>query len=104
VTATDGNGQLTFNFPAVQATAQTITTHANMLVQQLEDLDHMLQPLIQSWDSATKDQYYAQQLAWATAMQDIEQILAEVGYKLNTAYEEFLATEISNAALWEGTH
>jgi|GEM_PF-2807382 early secretory antigenic target protein ESAT-6 len=99
-----GDGQLTVNFHAVQTTSSTITLHANSLVQQLEDLDAQLRPLIESWDSATKDQYYAQQLAWATAMSDIQSILAEIGVKLNQAYEDFLATEIANAAAWENSH
>ncbi len=94
------DGQLTVNFGAVRATAETMTIHANALVQQLEDLDAQIRPLIAVWDSATKDAYYTQQLAWSTAMNDIQYILAEVGLKMNQAYEDFLATEVNNAAMW----
>jgi WXG100 family type VII secretion target len=100
---TAADGQFTAHFPSMQAAAETMTIHANALMQQLEDLDQQLRPLIAVWDSAAKEAYYTQQLAWSTAMNDIQYILSEVGIKMNQAYEDFLHTEINNAAMWDGS-
>ena len=69
---------------------------------ELDQLESYLKPLIQTWEGAAQEAYYAAQREWDKAAANMQEITAKMGMAVNAANEAYQAGERRNAARFGG--
>ncbi len=86
--------QLDYNF--MEEASQRILQDSQAINDTLSDLGNKLDNL--DWDDAAAEAYQAQRQEWTTSLEKLNEILAAVGNAVNTAKENYMATEAANRA------
>jgi len=94
-------GNITVQFEALANAEQQITSCANQLNSQLDELRQMLQPLVSTWTGQAMENYQVQQNNWNQAQQDALQVLQGIGRVVGAAHDAYVHTEKSNASTWQ---
>ena len=93
-------GRIKVDYATLEEASQTVTSNAQDIESQLGDLKSMLQNL--DWTGAARDAYQEAQDQWDNSMEDIRSILEALGNAIDTAKENYLATEAANAGRFGG--
>ncbi|NHD16640.1 MULTISPECIES: WXG100 family type VII secretion target [Actinopolyspora] len=94
--------EIQVNFGQLSAGAESLNQAATKIQSELDELEQMLKPLIETWDGAAKEQYYEAQRKWTESAQNMREIAAKMGMAVNAANESYQAGERANAAKFGG--
>lgn len=87
-------GRIKVDYATLEEASQIVTSNAQDIESQLGDLRGMLQNL--DFTGAARDAYQEAQDQWDNSMEDIRSILEALGNAIDTAKENYLATEAAN--------
>jgi 6 kDa early secretory antigenic target len=87
-------------FGGLEAAAGNISTQANKVQSQLDDLKAYLQPLVASWTGEASEMYATHQRKWDTAAADLQAVLAAIGVAVQNAAQDYRDGERTNASRW----
>jgi len=96
------DGAVLVTFESIGQAATDCRTMNNELSQQLGDLKNYLAPMVSVWAGQAAENYNALQAKWDRAAEDLSQILTQIETSLNTARDNYQATENANAGIWGG--
>jgi len=86
------------DYAVLEAAHTQVQTISKNIEEKLDTLRQGLQRMV--WDGNDKVAYQEHQAAWDRSIQDINQILNEIGTAVGIARENYLTTEMSNSKLW----
>ncbi|TDB72087.1 MULTISPECIES: WXG100 family type VII secretion target [unclassified Micromonospora] len=86
------------DYAALESANQQMTTISKTIDEKLDTLRSMLSKL--QWDGQDRAAYEQHQAQWDAAVRDINRILNEIGGAVGIARENYVSTEMSNAAVW----
>lgn len=92
-------GRIKVDYATLEEASQIVTSNAQDIESQLGDLRSMLQNL--DFTGAARDAYQEAQDQWDNSMEDIRSILEALGNAINTAKENYLATEAANVSRFQ---
>ncbi|HEY1974729.1 MAG TPA: WXG100 family type VII secretion target [Pseudonocardia sp.] len=87
-------------FAAIESTRQHVTSTAQRMNQQLDELRQLVARLTAGWQGQAQEDYRAKQAQWDAAAADLNQVLGQIGVALGAAHEGYRNTENANAARW----
>jgi WXG100 family type VII secretion target len=93
-------GDLKVDFGALSGASADITSGANQLQSQLDQMDSALQPLRADWTGSASEAYQTAKTQWTQAITDMKQLLAEIGTAVSTSHDDYQAGEQKNTARW----
>ena len=79
---------------------QSVSTTAQQMNAQLEDLKRSLAPMVSTWTGQAAEDYQAKQRQWDTAAADLNQVLSQISVALGHANEGYQQVETANAGRW----
>ncbi|TDB73917.1 MULTISPECIES: WXG100 family type VII secretion target [unclassified Micromonospora] len=86
------------DYAALESANQQMTAISKTIDEKLDTLRSMLSKL--QWDGQDRAAYEQHQAQWDAAVRDINRILNEIGGAVGIARENYVSTEMSNAAVW----
>jgi 6 kDa early secretory antigenic target len=86
------------DYAVLEAAHTQVQTISKNIEEKLDTLRQGLQRIV--WDGNDRVAYQQHQEAWDRSIQDINQILNEIGTAVGIARENYLTTEMSNSKLW----
>lgn len=92
-------GRIKVDYATLEEASQIVTSNAQDIESQLTDLRSMLQNLDMS--GAARDAYQEAQDQWDNSMEDIRSILEALGNAIDTAKQNYLATEAANVSRFQ---
>ena len=87
-------------FQSVSDAASQVRSTAANVQAQLDDLRAGVARVAQSWDGAAQQNYRARQAEWDSTAADLHGVLLQIAGALQTAAENYQATERKNAGIW----
>ena len=93
-------GGIKVTFGSLDAAAGSITSSANNVQGQLDDLKQRLAPLVSTWTGQASENYNAHQAKWDQAAADLQQVLAAIGTAVQRASDDYRDGERNNANRW----
>lgn len=93
-------GDLKVDFGALSAASADITSGANQIQSQLDQMDGSLQPLRADWTGSASEAYQTAKTQWTQAIGDMKQLLADIGNAVSTSHDEYHAGEQRNTGRW----
>lgn len=93
-------GDLKVDFGALSAASADITSGANQIQSQLDQMDGSLQPLRADWTGSASEAYQTAKTQWTQAIGDMKQLLADIGNAVSTSHDEYHAGEQKNTGRW----
>jgi WXG100 family type VII secretion target len=94
------DGRILVTFSAVSAAAADCGTVASQMNQQLDDLKTYLNPLVGTWTGNAAEAYRALEAQWQRSASDLTAVLLQIQKALDTAYQNYTATEAANTKIW----
>ncbi|MEU7525829.1 WXG100 family type VII secretion target [Saccharothrix sp. NPDC042600] len=94
------NDRIEVSFGELASAASSISSQANQVQQQLEDLKTRLAPVIAQWDGGASESYQAAQAQWDQSANDLQSVLASIGVAVQQATEAYEAAERTNQNRW----
>ncbi|KEI45176.1 WXG100 family type VII secretion target [Saccharopolyspora rectivirgula] len=94
--------EISVNFAALSQAADDLSQTSQKIQAELDQLESYLKPLIQTWEGAAQEAYYAAQREWDKAAANMQEITAKMGMAVNAANEAYQAGERRNAARFGG--
>lgn len=70
------------------------------LVNEISSLNTQLQTNLSEWDGSARQAYTDAQAQWNIAMENMQQVLSQLGAVIGTANGGYQATEAANTARW----
>ena len=86
------------NYAQMEAAQREMQRISNSIDTKLDTMRAMLQRI--QWEGADRAAYQQHQAKWDSAIQDLNNILNEIGAAVGVAKENYLTTEMSNAQAW----
>jgi early secretory antigenic target protein ESAT-6 len=86
------------DYAVLEAAHSQVQTISKNIEEKLDTLRAGLQRMV--WTGSDQAAYQEHQAAWDRSIQDINQILNEIGTAVGIARENYLTTEMSNSKLW----
>jgi early secretory antigenic target protein ESAT-6 len=93
-------GDLKVDFAALSGASADISTGANQIQSQLDQMDSALQPLRADWTGSASEAYQTAKTQWTQAITDMKQLLAEIGAAVSSSNDDYQAGERTNTARW----
>jgi WXG100 family type VII secretion target len=87
------DGLLLVNFGALQQASADIQKAVSTMQQQLEDLERMAKPLVETWQGEAQQAYAARQARWRASSHDLTQILQNIKAAVDQSTHDYIATE-----------
>jgi 6 kDa early secretory antigenic target len=94
------DGRILVTFSAVSTAAAQCGTVANQMNQKLDELKTYLNPLVGTWTGEAAEHYRALEGQWERSASDLTAVLHQIQKALDTAYQNYTATEKANADIW----
>jgi early secretory antigenic target protein ESAT-6 len=94
------DGRILVTFSAVETAAADCGVVANNMNQQLDELKTYLNPLVGSWTGEAAERYRALEAQWQQSAGDLTAVLLQIQKALDSAYQNYSATETANAKIW----
>lgn len=94
-------GHILVNFGTVSQAAADVRQTAATVQGQLDDLRAGVQRISQSWEGSAKEGYDARQREWDSAAADLHSVLVQIAGALDSAAQNYQATESRNASIWQ---
>ncbi|WP_433870267.1 WXG100 family type VII secretion target [Saccharopolyspora sp. CA-218241] len=95
-------GEIKVDFGQLSQAADDLGQTATKIQSELDELEQMLKPLVETWDGAAKEAYYAAQREWDQAAKNMQEITAKMGLAVGAANESYQAGEKRNAQRFGG--
>ncbi|NTW40454.1 MAG: WXG100 family type VII secretion target [Cellulomonadaceae bacterium] len=92
--------QLTFDWNAIERTAQSLDDAARDMTGVLEDLDQQVSVLRGQWTGAAQQAYDDAQQKWAEAMRELVTLAADASRVAGDAASRYASAERSNTQRW----
>lgn len=93
-------GQLKVNFGALETAAADIQASANQIQARLDELDRELAPLRADWTGSASEAYQVAKTKWTQAVNDMQQLLAQIGTAVQQSNSEYQSAERANQGRW----
>lgn len=93
-------GPIKVTFGALDGAQGDITSTAQRMNQQLDDLKRYLAPMVATWDGEAATRYLEKQRQWDTAAAELNAVLQQVGVAVGTANDSYRHVEQTNASRW----
>jgi WXG100 family type VII secretion target len=90
------SGQIRLDYAFMEEASQRIVQDSAAINDALSDLGNKLDAL--EWEDEAAEAYQAQRAEWTTSLEKLNEILNAVGNAVNTAKENYMATEAANKA------
>jgi early secretory antigenic target protein ESAT-6 len=94
------NGEITVTFGDVEDAAARVRGAAANVDMLLDDLRHMLRPLVSDWTGAAAANYQYQQHIWDVASEDLHSVLLRIAVELETSHGSYVEAETELRNLW----
>jgi early secretory antigenic target protein ESAT-6 len=94
------SGQVKVHFAELQNAASSISSSAQQVQQQLDDLKAQVSKVTASYEGAAKEAYDEKQRAWDAAAADLQAVLSSIGIAVRDAAEAYQSAEQSNVSRW----
>lgn len=88
------------HFAELSNAASSISSSAQQIQQQLDDLKSDVQKVTASYEGAAKEAYEAKQREWDASAADLQAVLSSIGIAVRDAAEAYQTAENSNANRW----
>ncbi|MGC0142974.1 MULTISPECIES: WXG100 family type VII secretion target [unclassified Pseudactinotalea] len=85
------------NFESISTAGADIVNGANKIEQQLNDMDTQLRPLQSDWTGAASDAYEQARATWTQTINEMKQLLAEIGAAVTQSGQDYQTTDSQNA-------
>ena len=92
--------EILVTFGEIAAAQQNVTSTAQRMNAQLDDLKRYLAPLVATWTGQAAEDYQVKQRQWDTAAAGLNAVLARIGVALGQANEGYQQVERANASRW----
>ncbi|GAA1524839.1 hypothetical protein GCM10009827_046860 [Dactylosporangium maewongense] len=86
------------NYAQMETASQTIQGISKTIDTELDTLRQRLQNM--TWDGKDREAYNAHQAKWDSAVQDMNNLLNEIGGAVGIARANYITTEMNNAQVW----
>jgi early secretory antigenic target protein ESAT-6 len=96
------SGQILVNFQTISQASQDVRSTANNIRRQLDDLEAGVKRIAASWEGQAQESYRAKQAEWDQRANSMQQTLEAIAKALDSAAQNYQATESKNAAIWNG--
>ncbi|GAU70039.1 hypothetical protein SSP35_16_00340 [Streptomyces sp. NBRC 110611] len=96
------SGQILVNFSTISQASSDVRQTANRIRQQLDDLEAGVKKIAASWEGAAQEGYQARQREWDQRADHLHTTLEAIAKALDTAAQNYQATESKNANIWGG--
>ncbi|GAA1238549.1 MULTISPECIES: WXG100 family type VII secretion target [Oryzihumus] len=87
-------------FGALQQAAGDIKAGANNIDSKLQQMDQSLAPLRSDWTGSASEAYTQAKAQWTSAIQDMKQLLADIGTAVDASHQDYSEGEKHNTNLW----
>ena len=87
-------------FQSVSDAASQVRSTAGTVQSQLDDLRASVAQVAQSWDGTARENYQAKQAEWDATAANLHGVLLQIASALQSAAENYQATENKNASIW----
>jgi early secretory antigenic target protein ESAT-6 len=87
-------------FGSITDAASSVRSTAGNVQGQLDELRAHVARVAQTWDGAAQQSYQARQAEWDRTAADLHTVLGQIASALETAAENYQATENKNAGIW----
>lgn len=85
------------NFEGIATAGADIVSGASRIEQQLADMDAQLQPLRSDWTGSAAESYQQSKTNWTAGINDMKQLLTELGNAVTQGGQDYQATDSANA-------
>src|SRR5699024_635103 len=85
------------NFESISTAGSDIVGGANKIEQQLNDMDSRLRPLQSDWTGSASEAYEQARATWTTTINEMKQLLAEIGAAVTESGQDYQQTDTANA-------
>lgn len=94
------SGDFKVNFGALDTAAADIQGGGRNLAARLEELDRQLAPLRSDWTGAASESYVQAKAKWSRSIEDMNNILAEMGRAVTNSRTGYDGAEKNNSNLF----
>lgn len=94
------SGQILVNFQTISQAATDVRSTATNIRSQLDDLESGVKKVANSWEGSALEAYRAKQAEWDQRAASMQQTLEQIAKALDSAAQNYQATESKNANLW----
>ena len=95
------DGVLVVNFAALSQASADIKKALGKLQADLDELERVAAPLVQSWDGPAKEAYAVRQKTWQNAADDLTRILRGIEGALAESAGDYASTEKRATSLFQ---
>jgi 6 kDa early secretory antigenic target len=88
------------NYATITNASTDVKSTAGRIKQQLDDLEAAVKRVASTWEGEAQEGYQRKQREWDTTAQDLHSTLLKISAALQSAAENYQATEKSNATTW----
>ncbi len=88
------------SFEGLRQAGGDIISSSNNITNRLSELDGDLAPMAASWTGQAATFYQDTQLKWDTAAAELADVLRQIGAAVNTAADNYAATEQRVGSSW----
>ncbi|WP_086663914.1 WXG100 family type VII secretion target [Lentzea kentuckyensis] len=88
------------HFAELQNAASSISSSAQQVQQQLDDLKSEVVKVTSSYEGSAKEAYEAKQRDWDNSAADLQAVLSSIGIAVRDAAEAYQSAEQSNVNRW----
>lgn len=96
------SGQILVNFATISQASQDVRSTANNVRRQLDELEAGVKKIAASWEGQAQEAYRAKQAEWDQRASSMQQTLEAIAKALDSAAQNYQATESKNASIWNG--
>lgn len=96
------SGQILVNFATISQASQDVRSTANNVRRQLDELEAGVKKIAASWEGSAQEAYRAKQTEWDQRAASMQQTLEAIAKALDSAAQNYQATESKNAQIWGG--
>ncbi|MBD0688971.1 WXG100 family type VII secretion target [Streptomyces sp. CBMA123] len=90
------------NFQTLHQASQDVQNSANKIDHMLGELQKEVTKISHGWQGQAQQGYKTQQTKWDNAAQDLKDTCGKISSALESAAQNYQATEKKNAGLWGG--
>ena len=94
------DGQVKVNFAELANASGSISSAAQQVQQQLEDLKQQVVKVMSSYEGEAAEAYRQKQDQWDRSAADLQAVLSSIGIAVRDAGEAYQAAEKSNLQRW----
>ena len=95
-----GGDMVKVSFGELASSAATISSAAQQVQSQLDQLKGDVQKVMASYQGAAAEAYQAKQAQWDQSAADLQAVLSSIGIAVRDAGEAYEAAERGNAGRW----